>query len=521
MVKAKYRMMNSRFARVCGCLCVGVLVLSMVVASSAPSVGDTVTLKFYDAQGSGTELSADEAKSVIHGNGGYDSDALLDPATMQNLAMHPLYEEGVPRRWQFDIPGRPVAFAVNWPTQRGFSFVVLDDGGTGFRAGGTVVFNYQAAVDAMRRLDAALAARPDYHRSGEWAAAYAAARSNLSSARHARTDSERGKYGQFALDAIHLALDTLLAEYGPQYAKSHRTDPQIGLTVDKIGTPAEWSTLARRLSGSYGWVRIVFDPGVDDEDDRKQPDPEVYRQAVVTARAAGLKILGQPVDSYFANRYTTEEYLARVRAYVTAFPWIDAWEVGNEVNGCWLDRKTDDQGTCTEQEVPHEDRIINKIDQAARYVRQQRPDAMVVLTLYWQIGTDSPEWSTFNWARANLTPQIRRNIDTVLLSTWVEDAPVGLAFDQVMTTLLDEFADQKVGLGELGYWLASTSRLYWAFDPLDVASARRELAAYYYGAALGYQRSVGGGYWWDFVDEMPTDPGLQQAVYQVTDQLTN
>ncbi|MCE7002133.1 hypothetical protein LWC34_04725 [Kibdelosporangium philippinense] len=493
----------------------------MVVSSAAPSIDNTVTLKFYDAQGSGTELSADEAKSVIHGNGENDSDTLLDPATMQDLAMHPLYKKGMPGRWQFDIPDRPVAFAVNWPTRRGFSFVVLDDGGAGFRAGRTVVFNYQAAVDAMRRLNAALDARPDYHRSNEWAAAYAAAESNLNLARQAGTDSDRGKYGQLALDSIHLATDTLLAEYGPQYAKSRGTDPQIGVTIDKIDKAAEWSTLAQRVSGSYGWVRIVFDPAVDDEEGRGQPDPEVYRQAVETAKAAGLKILGQPVDSYFANRYTTEGYLTRVRAYVNAFPQIDAWEVGNEVNGCWLDRKTDDQGTCTQQEVPHEDRIINKIEQAARYVHEQRPDAMVVLTLYWQIGTDSPEWSTFNWARANLTPQIRRDIDTVLLSTWVEDAPLGLAFDQVMTTLLDEFPGKKVGLGELGYWLASTSRLYWAFDPLDVASARRELAAYYYSAALGYPRSVGGGYWWDFVDEMPTDPGLQQAVYQVTDQLAN
>jgi hypothetical protein len=71
-----------------------------------------------------------------------------------------------------------------------------------------------------------------------------AAESNLSGARQARTDSDRGKCGQLALDSIHLALDTLLPEYGPLYARSYRTDPQIYVGRLRLDTMSETSPAA-------------------------------------------------------------------------------------------------------------------------------------------------------------------------------------------------------------------------------------------------------------------------------------
>ena len=56
-----------------------------------------------------------------------------------------------------------------------------------------------------------------------------------------------------------------------------------------------------------------------------------------------------------------------------------------------------------------------------------------------------------------------------------------------------------------------------AFDRI-VAEARRKLAAYYYAAALDYSYSIG-GFWWHFVDEMPSDPLLRSAVRNVVDQI--
>jgi hypothetical protein len=415
---------------------------------------------------------------------------------------------------RFDIPGKPVAFAVSWPTpSRGYSYVIVDNGGGGFDAGGDVVFNYRAALDAKRRLDEALEARPGYKRSPAFDASYANAESELKRAAAATSDSGRGRFGQRALDEISRANDALLAGYGPVYARGRQKDPWIGLTVDDPDVFPGWPDMAGDLTEPFGWVRIVFDPTVD------HGDPRYYKDAIEAADKAGLKILGEPIDSYFANRYTRAGYLGRMRKYVDAYPQVDAWEVGNEVNGCWVDSKTDADGNCTGKLVPANDRIANKIADSAAYVRRKRPNAQVVVTLYWQIGTDYAKWSVFNWSRANLTDRVRKDIDVVLLSQYVEDAPMGLAFDPVMRTLRAEFPDQRIGLGELDYWSSDTSRVWWAFARDDTLAGRRALAAHYYASALGYPRSVGGGFWWYFVEEMPGDPKLQQEIQRVVDRL--
>ena len=204
----------------------------------------------------------------------------------------------------------------------------------------------------------------------------------------------------------------------------------------------------------------------------------------VAAKARGIKILGEPVDSYEAKRYTRAQYLARFKQYVDAFPQIDAWEAGNEINGSWVGRD-----------------MNLKVADAAAYIRAKRPGATVYVTLYWQIGTDYPKWSTFNWVRSNLPASTRANIDVIGLSTYVEDAPMGLAMDQVFNALHKEFPQQKIEFGELDYWLPDTSQAWWAFDNKDPTGiARRAVAAQYYSASLGYSYGLGGGYWWNMAD---------------------
>ena len=492
-------------------------ILALAIALAGPtttvlaSPSGTVTLEFYDADGTGNLLTTAQTRRVMKGHNGWDSDALLRPSDLEDVGAYPLYGSGSALR--FDIRGHRVALGVAWPTaSEGYSYVILDNRGRGFGSTATLVFNYQAAIDAKRQLDAELAARPDYVGSAAFDAAYAAGTSDLGSARTADTDAGRGRFGQRALDALAQANDALLSEYGPEYAHDRSGPaPWFGLTVDDPGTYPAWPTLANDLTEPFGWVRLVFDPTAD------HGDPSYYADAVAAADAAGLRILGQPVDSSFANQFTRREYNARVRAFVDAFPQVDAWEVGNEVNGCWVDSRTTPGGNCTSELLPANDRISHKIHDAAAYVRATRPEAQVVLTLYWQLGTDAPKWSTFNWARKNLSAATRDDLDVVLLSQYVEDAPMGLAFDEAFHTLAAEFPDQRIGLGELDYWSVDTSRVWWAFDEGDSKAGRRELAAHYYAAALGYPRSVGGGFWWYFPTEVPGDLGLQSAIRGVAD----
>jgi hypothetical protein len=447
-----------------------------------------VTVLFYDRQGN--RLTPAQARAVMtNGSAGWANDTLLDPATLQDVVEQPLHTSG--GSLVFDVPAQPVALALNWPTTRGYSLVILDDGGGGFTSPGTVNFTYQAALDAQRRLDAMVAARPTYVASTGFDAADAHAASLIQRATQATDESDRGRFGQRALDQVNVAGDLLLSEFGPADAHTRlaASAPWFGATLDTTEDHEARLDLARATTDPFGWVRIVFD--------RNRP-PSDYVEMVKAAKARGLKVMGEPVDSYYAKHYTRPRYLRRFRSYVNAFPRIDAWEVGNEVNGRWLGPGID-----------------RKVADVASWV-QAHSSATVVLTLYWQIGTDAAKWSTFNWVRANLPASTRRDLDVVLLSSYVEDAPLGMAFDEVMRTLHAEFPDQLLGIGELDYWAPDTSRAWWAFDRGDPTGAgRHEVAAQYYAASLGYPYAIGGCFWWYFAEEAPPDAQLRASIRAV------
>ncbi|WP_189046575.1 hypothetical protein [Aliidongia dinghuensis] len=415
-------------------------------------------------------------------NAGWDGDALVNPTNLQDLEETPLYDTN--QGLAFDTISEPAALSLNWPTTRGYSTLIVDNGGKGFSNGGTVNFTYQAALDSSRRLVAALAARPTYQPSAAFKTAYSAMSADLQQATASSAQSTRGKYGQLALDQAHIANDLMLSEYG--HAMTGRSATWLGTTfdtTDNVSTTVSNATVAT----PHGWVRMVFDPSAQ---------PSDYTEAVNAAHAAGLKVLGQPIDSSEAASFSQSAYVARFQTYIQAFPNMDAWEIGNEVNGSWL-------GSGMGQ----------KIAATASYVAAAAPKAQRVLTLYWQIGTDAPEWSTFNWARANLPASTRNLINVVLLSTYVEDAPMGLAFDQIMNELHTEFPNQKIGLGELGYWSPDTSQAWWAISPNNpTTSTRRAVANQYYSASLGYSFGVGGGFWWYFAEDTLSDPQLTGAI---------
>lgn len=181
---------------------------------------------------------------------------------------------------------------------------------------------------------------------------------------------------------------------------------------------------------------------------------------------------------------------------------LEAWEVGNEVNGSWLSAA-----------------IPNKIADAALEVRNRQPNAKTVLTLFWQINTDTKANSMFNWARTNLPASTCQNIDMVLISQYAEQAPMGLAFDQVMNVLHSEFPSQQIGLGELGYWIPD-QQYWWAFDQNDpLGAGLRGTAAQYYPASFAYPSSVGGVFWWNFITEFTPDPQLQDILSNLRDQI--
>lgn len=89
----------------------------------------------------------------------------------------------------FTIPSQPL----------GYSLVILDNGGSGFSGAATVNLTYQAALDEKRRLDSALAARPDYQPSSDFQAAYNAAVTHVNTA--------NGAYIILVFSCIHPLLN--------------------------------------------------------------------------------------------------------------------------------------------------------------------------------------------------------------------------------------------------------------------------------------------------------------------------
>jgi hypothetical protein len=466
--------------------------LAVAIAASGARVPAHISLLFFDRNGSALTPAQVRAMSTNDGTG-YENDLLVDPTNLHAVAYRPFKVVG--DHFEFELPPQPVALAYNWPTKpNGYSLLLLDDGGKGFSHGGTVNFTFQAAKDVKRRLDAALRQRRDYTHSAAFDEAYRDASRHLQAATTAGDEPVRGKEGQLALDSLAVAYDLLLREHGPVFARKHlkRHAPWLGFTIDTTENYKANLDRAASLAAPFGWVRVVFDRGTQ---------PSDYKATVDYAKSKGLKVMGQPVDSSYDKHYSHKEYVEFAKRFIDAFPEIDAWEIGNEVNGGWLSQAID-----------------VKIADVAAYCKAK--GRKTVLTLFWQLNTCDPKESVFTWADANLPPEVRRNIDVVTLSIYCEQAPLGVFFDQLMTWMREHFPQQEIGIGELGYWIPD-QRLWWSYDKDDpLGKAMAEVAEQDYCAALDYDRSVGGCFWWNFIKEFQDNPALPKAVADLRDSLT-
>jgi hypothetical protein len=265
--------------------------------------------------------------------------------------------------------------------------------------------------------------------------------------------------------------------------------------------------------------------------------------------------MGEILDSADAGKLTTTQYVTRTRNLLkhygrSAAPGlrIDAWEVGNEVNGCWVDNKN-----CGEPVRPG-DRIHIKAGAAARAVKQDSPSTPTTLTLFWELGAWGPStdlrggppaqqvpwaYSPFNWIapdsgnlqwtdRDGVKHDLLADVDVVLMSIYADNAPMGISIDRAMSALDNKVSELskklkkqvKVGIGELGYWCGRDERrkasVYeWCEDmnrvwPLGDAgmdnagidAARSYMVDQYTRAALATDHGIGGGFYWYALQEM-------------------
>lgn len=176
----------------CNMVIISVFLVTVVgphIGAAPARSGGTVQLRFFDRRGH--EISAAGARSrMSNGSAGWRNDALIDPTFLYDVQAHPLYTDDS-GHLSFTLPDRPVALAVNWPTTRGYSLLILDNGGAGFRRGGVVNFTYRAAIDAKRMLDQEIAIRPSFVRSAAFNGAYDAAAKDIDTANASSAPSVR------------------------------------------------------------------------------------------------------------------------------------------------------------------------------------------------------------------------------------------------------------------------------------------------------------------------------------------
>ena len=389
---------------------------------------------------------------------------------------------------------------VHWNTaDTGYSSFLLDNGGLGFTAAATYVFNERLALDARRQFLVALQNKPAYVQSTDFKTKRAASDACFTQLAAATAQADKGAIGQSCLNLVAVAMSTLMREYGSQVAATMPDNKAYwGVTINPgsaggIQTDyAKLQDLAALFAPQHRWTRMVMSGDGSDDFAR-------IASLAAYAQTNQIQTMGQLFDSSAQASITLTTFKKRVDQAL-AYAGIDkitAWEVGNEVNGGW-----------TGSQMPA------KIDYAASQVKAKFPSKTVCLTFYWYAMQDTMKSSLFNWIATNITPSITKNIDCVTLSIYIDQQPLGFSWDMVMTKLGSLFPGKKVMVGELGFIDDPTVTTYFKEGPLSW-TAEQGAESYIhsrYPSAFATPNAVGGGFWWYYDDEMVGKTPLWHAL---------
>ena len=483
--------MNARIRAVAAAATLTAAIGTVPPAHAAGGRVPVVVFHVYDAEGN--RLSFDAFLKVTEASPkGYRNDVAYRLGDGTVVTWQPLVNDSGDPALPVAEAGEGLSFA--WPTANtGYSTLLVDDGGAGFTGSGTVNLTFQAALDDRRKLDGALARRPEYVHGATFDTLNAQASALIAQAQATKDDPTRGALGQQALDVLAQAFEVLLEGDGAQRAAAAGHTEWWGVTDDSTSGASRVVGSIRDLVGGNAdaYVRVVFDEGAK---------PSDYDALVAKAEAAGVTVVGQILDSSAMKHVSLSAFERRVRDFVDHFPDIRVWEVGNEVNGGWLGSD-----------------VQAKIEYAAAYVKAKDPADITMLTFFWQMGTaGGPSSTLFQWIHDHVGGSLRENTDIVALSTWVGGAPLGMAQDEVFERLHALFPASRVAMGELGYWEPGTTRIWWWRSRHDPTGAvRRALAVHMYQASMAFPYSVGGVFWWYYRQEMSKETELWHAVSDV------
>lgn len=197
-----------------------------------------------------------------------------------------------------------------------------------------------------------------------------------------------------------------------------------------------------------------------------------YRELFAAVSAVAI-VMAEPVDSYYMREYPdVESYFERFRtAYEILAPYVDIWEIGNEINGvAWIRQDPD--------------LIVAKTLAANNYIKSR--GGKTALTLYY---ADPADQDLFAWLARYLPEQLSGNVDYAFISYYEDDNNGYLPdWDQVFRSLERAFPNSKIGIGECGNTAQDAT-----------VESKIMMAKAYYGMERFGDRFVGGFFWWNWV----------------------
>jgi len=214
-------------------------------------------------------------------------------------------------------------------------------------------------------------------------------------------------------------------------------------------------------------VRITFTLcAVGDDGSCSSPSPaSAYTSAIQTLKSQTRPpfLLGEVLDSSYQGCFTVSTAQSRWTDYVSTLgSYVDLWEVGNEINGNWLD--STDAGGTSEISCPWttpsttDANVVT--DMINAYNTVKAAGKLAEMTLYYPgagSSCDSPAaFDPITWTEANVPLNMRNGMDYVLLSYYHQDCtsgtdPSAATWGTFFTQVQNLFPNAKIGFGEWGY----------------------------------------------------------------------
>jgi len=216
-------------------------------------------------------------------------------------------------------------------------------------------------------------------------------------------------------------------------------------------------------------------------------------------------VFAEVIDSAYEFCFSVADHQARWNDYVSTLgDYVDIWEVGNEINGNWLDNSdpVPIKGQKCPWKIPNTTNkdVIAKMINAYHIVKKAGKTA--ALTLYYEPNpacttSMGQEYDPVAWGAQNIPSDMKDGLDYVLLSYYRDKC---LNFKPDLSALFTQihkiFPNAKLGMGEWGYSVGKPDK------PKLI-----ELLNEGYSFHPDVPNWIGGVFFWEFgTDAVPYDP---------------